>query len=91
MGTKNNPEGPWITALQTNEPDGWDLDGTGMPGLALFGNAVLVFVMAQGRPDVTLEEAAAVFNVAPALIRQAVEDHPFLLVGRGDVIHADGE
>ena len=67
----------------------WNHD-TGMPGMALFCNALSVWVIAQDR-DVTVGDAALAFNVAPALIRQAVEWHYWMLLGAGDVIEHDGE
>lgn len=82
---------PWITHLDSSEEyrDRWNHD-TGMPGVALFANAVQVWVGAQNR-TVTVNDAALAFNVAPHLIRQAVEWHYWLYLGPGDTIEQEGE
>ena len=79
-----------VTSLETDleHLGGWNHD-TGQPGIALFGNAVQVWAVAQNRP-VTVDEAALTFNVAPELIRQAVEEHGWMYL-RGDRIEHDGE
>ena len=81
----------FITYLETEGDDclGWN-HHTGAPGVVLFGNAVQVWSIAQGR-DVTVQEAALAFNVEPKLIRQAVDDHPWMLINDCDVIDHDGD
>lgn len=83
----------WITSLATEDDAryGWDIEGDGMPGVGFFGNAVQVWAIAQNRMDITINEAALAFNVAPNLIRQAVEEHPWMFIGNDDVIEHDGE
>lgn len=81
---------PWITSLGTEELDGWNLETSGMPGEMLFAGALQVWSAAQNRDGVTVDEAALTFNVAPAVIRQAVEAHPWLFLS-GDVIEHEGE
>lgn len=51
----------------------WDHE-TGTPGLAYFANAVQVWAFLQQR-DVSVAEAARVFNVEPVRIVEAVDDH----------------
>ena len=79
---------PFITSLETDleYTAGWN---HGQPGIALFGNAIQVWSFAQNRP-VTVDEAALTFNVAPELIRQAVESHGWMYLC-GDLIEHDGE
>lgn len=67
----------------------WNADGE--PGISLFSNAIQVWAIAQDRGGLTINEAALAFNVRPDLIRQAVEDHPWMFVGSGDVIEHEGE
>ena len=85
------PGTPWITHLQDDEPDGWDLDGTGMPGASLFARALSVWLHAQNRTGITVGEAALAFNVTPEIIRHAVDEHAWLLLGPDDVIESEGE
>ncbi len=69
----------WITHFGAN-PDSWNIDtggddgrsGDGMPGVALFGDAVRAWALLQKR-DVTVTEAAQAFAVPPELIREAAE------------------
>lgn len=72
-----------------HDADTWDQD-TGMPSVAHFGNAVQVWSMAQDHDHVSIEETAEAFNVAPALIREAVEAHPWMFLDGDDIGH-DGE
>lgn len=67
----------------------WSVE-TGAPSIDMFANAVQVWSIAQDR-DVTVQEAALVFNVEPKLIVQAVEWHPWMFIGAGDRIEHDGE
>lgn len=62
---------------------------TGNPTVATFGNALQVWAIAQHR-DVTVGEAALVFNVTLDLIRYAVEEHGFMYLA-GNFIQHDGE
>lgn len=78
-----------ITALQTDSPDDFDLEGSGLPGVGIFARAVQVWSMAQDRPT-TVEEAALAFNVRPELIVQAVEHHGWMSIIDG-VIEHEGE
>ena len=78
-----------ITHLDADIDIGWNLD-TGAPALLMFSNAVQVWAIGQGR-EVTVSEAALAFNVEPKLIRQAVEDHPWMFIGNDDVIEHEGE
>ncbi len=80
-----------IEILDTSDEhrNSWNADGE--PGVSLFGIAIQVWAIAQDRGGVTINEAALAFNVRPDLIRQAVEDHPWMFVGRDDVIEHEGE
>jgi ribosomal protein L40E len=82
---------PWITHLEAGVDDdgGWNLETSGMPSEVLFSNALQVWASAQNRP-VKVDEAALAFNVAPTLIRQAVEAHYWLYLA-GDEIEHEGE
>jgi hypothetical protein len=82
----------FITAL-IDDPDlwnEWDVEETGLPGIALFANALQVWAMAQNRVEVTVQEAALAFNTTEAVIRQAVEWHAWMFLN-GDFIDHDGE
>lgn len=70
----------------------WD-QKTGRPGIEDFADAVQMWSILQNRTDTTIEEAAAVFNVPIEMVRQAVEDHPWMfLEGKdGNVIGHEGE
>jgi len=65
-------------------------DNSGNPGIGMVSNALSVWSALQDR-SVTVDEAATVFNLGPALIRQAIDYHNFMFVGPGDVIEHDGE
>lgn len=77
-----------------DQDDRWDQE-TGKPGIALFGNAVQVWSILNGRKSVA--EAAAAFNCPPQMVAAAVKQHYWmLLVGCGDdftkvFIEHDGE
>lgn len=65
--------------------DDWDM-GDGRPGVHLFGSALQVWAVMQDR-DVTVGEAARVFNCPPAMIVEAVEEHFWMfLSGPHDVL-----
>lgn len=74
--------------------DGWDQE-TGKPGVALFGNAIQVWSILNGRK--TVADAAAAFNCSPQMVAAAVKQHHWMiLVGGGDdfakmFIDHDGE
>jgi hypothetical protein len=78
-----------ITNFAPDDEDYWD-QKTGLPTSAHFGNAVQVWAIAQDRP-VTITDAALAFNVSPDLVRRAVEDHCWMMVGENDLIEHDGE
>ena len=84
-------EKPVYTHLETGDEHcyGFNLD-TGMPGVGLFANAVSVWAWGQARP-VTINDAALAFNVAPDLVRQAVEHNHWMFIGAGDIIEHEGE
>lgn len=75
--------------------DDWNIDegGDGKPGVSLFASALQVWSLMQDR-DVPVTEAADAFNTVPDMIREAVEEHPWMLIGNDDgveVIQHDGE
>jgi hypothetical protein len=72
-----------------DDDDAWCLE-TGRPGIGLFANAVQIWALLQER-EVTIAEAARAFNVPEAMIRTAVEWHPWMLIEAGDIIGHDGE
>lgn len=78
-----------ITHFADPECHGWDQE-TGMPTSSFFGGAVQLWSLAQDRP-VTVREAALAFNVTPDLMRQAINDHPWMLLGGSEKIEHDGE
>jgi hypothetical protein len=61
-----------------------------LPGIALFRNAIQVWSLAQD-DETTIERAAAVFNVKPDLVRQAVNAHDWMYVAAGDLIEHERE
>ena len=65
-------------------------DGSGNPGVILFGNAVQVWAVLQDR-IVTVNEAALTFNAEPSLVRQAIEESAWMFVGENDTIQHEGE
>jgi len=75
--------------MEWSTTDGWDLE-TGNPSLVLFSNAVQVWSTMQDRPT-TIQEAAKVFRVTEAEMREAVESHYWMFIGSGDVIEHEGE
>ena len=90
MSAETMTGNPWITHLEGGDHlHGWNHD-TGMPGIALFANAVQIWAIAQNR-DITVNDAAMSFNVAPDLIRQAADWHYWMSVGAGDIIKHEGE
>lgn len=54
-----------------------------------FSAALSCWAWMQMRP-VTVNEAAATFNVAPNIVTAAVENHPWMYLA-GDMIEHDGE
>lgn len=82
---------PCITHLDTRDEHRHDFNlVTGQPGVGLFANALSVWAWAQNR-KITVNDAALAFNVAPALIRQAVEYHYWMFLGTGGIIEHEGE
>lgn len=72
-----------ITSFAGDDEFCWDTN-TGLPTRDHFAGAVQVWSVAQNRPT-TIGEAAKAFNVAPALIREAVDGHYWMMVdGDGD-------
>lgn len=65
-------------------------DGSGNPGVILFGNAIQVWAVLQDRV-VTVNEAALTFNADPRLVRQAIEESAWMFVGEHDSIQHEGE
>jgi len=84
--------GHMITALDDSREDdrGWNLEGSGNVSATYFANAVQVYCCAQNRA-VSIDEAANVFNVTPAIIRQAVEQHYFMFEEPDGTIGHEGE
>lgn len=77
-------DAPYITHFAPEEAHYWDHE-TGMPTAMHFANALQVWCIAQNRAPITVGEAALAFNVAPALIRTAVEEHYWMFLdGEGD-------
>lgn len=73
-----------------NEPDGWDIEGTQQVGIRLFGNALQVWVILQGRHPVTVKEASLAFRATSGRVREAVDEHPWMYID-GENIEHDGE
>lgn len=84
-----------IRTIFTPDPDGpyddrdWNLE-TGEPCLGFFSRAVQCWAWLQDRKT-TINEAALAFNVTPAQVRAAVDDHPWMFVGADAAIEHDGE
>lgn len=91
IDASESPPPGWITKLETAPGlrGAWNFDTTGNPGADLFANALQVWAMAQDR-SVTVEEAAATFNVAAHLIEEAIKEHHWMLLS-GNVIEHEGE
>lgn len=81
-----------IEALDTSEDDdgGWNIEGSGLLSVALFGTAIQVWCFAQPSELATVNQAALAFNVSPDLIRQAVDAHYWMYLA-GDQIEHEGE
>lgn len=81
-----------ITALDDSPEDdrAWNLEGSGNVSATYFANALQVYCCAQNR-DVSIDEAALAFNVTPAIIRQAVEQHYFMFEDADGTIGHEGE
>lgn len=71
------------------EEDGWDAGETCLPGIGIFANALQVWALCQADP-VTVDTAAAGFNVPHEMIRRAVEHHYWMFLD-GDNIEHEGE
>lgn len=90
----------WAEKGQWADPDkwgdfGWDHE-TGAPTLALMGNSIQTWALLQNR-RITVADAAAAFCVPASTIREAVQDHSWMLVVGPDdqpdkqTIEHDGE
>lgn len=75
------------------DPESWGVNGdaprASAPGIRLFGAALQVWSVLQGR-RVTVAEAAAAFRCPEALIREAVDEHYWMFLV-GDAIDHEGE
>ena len=80
---------PHVTFLVSSDTEDWDTDET-IPTVSLFAKALQVWSVCQNRVDVTVNEAALAFNTTPAVIKEAVEWHPWMFLA-GDVIEHEGE
>jgi hypothetical protein len=78
-----------FTHFADDSHQSWDQE-TGMPTSTYFGNAIQVWSMAIDRPA-TVQEAALTFNVSPDLVRECIEDHPWMYLDAEDHIEHDGE
>lgn len=78
----------YVTALGSDDAECL-FDDAG-PQANAFANAVQMWSYCQGGRTTTVQEAAQVFNATEAVIRQAVEDHPWMFLD-GDNIEHDGE
>ena len=78
-----------ITVLDYQNDASWNHD-TGNPGAMLFGDAIQVWSIAQQRRPVTVDDAAAAFCVAPDLVREAIDWHPWMFVGGDNTIEHEG-
>jgi NTP pyrophosphatase (non-canonical NTP hydrolase) len=73
-----------------DDPDGYDVDGTGKPGISLAANAIQFWSLRLGR-ETTIAEAAAAFQMPRTAVESAVAWHPFMFVGARNTIEHDGE
>lgn len=86
----------WNIHGEDDDPDDPD-DGSGRPGVSMVGGAISVWSgLQRGRPSVAT--VAAIFNIRPTMVREAVEHQPYLFLspsgGADDphtFIEADGE
>lgn len=84
-----------ITAFG-EDPEGWNVGGSGDIGIDAFANAIQVYAFAQAE-DVSVAQAADAFNVEPKLITEAVEWHGWMYLSGPDddytklMIEHDGE
>jgi len=65
---------PWVTRLERSAEDLYEWGDDGQPGIGMFSQAISVWVWCQSHSP-TIAEAAIAFNVAPALISEAIEFH----------------
>lgn len=79
--------GSWNCGAWNSGPDD---DGSGNPGVTLFGNALSVWALCQEHYP-SVDEAALAFNVAPDLIREAVEADHWMFINVDGKIEHDGE
>lgn len=55
-----------------------------------FAHALTVWVLMQGRANVTVAEAALAWNTAPEVIREAVDEAYWLCLGQRDTLDLEG-
>lgn len=70
---------------ETYENQETDGDGSYMPGVMLFGDAVREWAVRQGRP-VSVMETALAFNVTTELVEEAIRDHHRLDLENGSIV-----
>lgn len=89
--------GAWADPESDDCSNGFWHDLTGAPTKHHFGNALQVWALMQDNENVTMATAALAFNVPPARIYEAVEDHSWLFIGGDgqdpakDIIEHEGE
>lgn len=78
---------PWTRDLFGTEEE----ENAGAAGVyfSQFANAVSLWTCLQRR-TVSIAEAALAFNVAPALVEEAIEWHPWMYTDGATIMH-DGE
>ena len=73
---------PWVKDFGP-VADAWDSNGSGYPGVELFGHAVQVWAICRSSPAASVGEAAEAFNVPASLVLRAIEAHAGLELGTG--------
>lgn len=81
---------PCLMAFSELDAPAWERDEGWPPSITEFSNALQIWAVCQNRIGVTIDDAAAAFNVPADLIRQAVGSHPWMFL-EGDVISHEGE
>lgn len=66
-----------------------DSDGSGLPGVLVVVHALETWICLNDRPA-TVELASMVFNLSPAMIRQAVDEGGWLYLDSDGAINLDG-
>ena len=82
----------YITDLDTTpENDGaWNLEGSQLPCVYMFAQALQVWCVAQNRTPISVNEAALAFNTTKEVIEKARDHHGYMYVANGFIEH-DGE